>query len=108
MSRIVHEMAAILSGKTKGVKFRHLGAKTDDVKGYLAGPKIQGMLAAAVEAYKAQFLSFPFANDGMIADKQLEIFLAHPLDGRISVSFALQWRFQFPLLNPTGAEESNE
>lgn len=108
MSRIVHEMAAIFTGKTNGVKFRHLDAKTDDVKGYLANPEIQAKLATAVKAYQAQFLSFPFANDGIITDGQLKAFLAHPLDGKISVSFALQWRFQFPLLNPTGAEESNE
>ncbi len=104
MSRIVREMASILSGRTEGVEFRYLDAKAADTRRYLTGTKVQKALVDAVRAYQAHFPSFPFANDGLISDEQFVLFLEHPLDGKISISFALQWRFQFPLVSPTGAE----
>jgi hypothetical protein len=33
---------------------------------------------------------------GLPSDSEWVAFLASPLDGRISISFALQWRYQFP------------
>jgi hypothetical protein len=106
MARLIHEMASILGGGTKGVQFRYLDAsKASDVMAYLTDTKVQHALAAAVDAYQAHFDSYPFANDGMIDGEQFKVFQEHPLDGKISLSFALQWRFQFPLDNPANTEE---
>jgi hypothetical protein len=106
MCRLIHEMTSILSGRTKGVEFRFLDTTTGDITAYLTSARVQQALAASVDAYQKQFPSFPFANDGLITDKQFQAFQKHPLDGKISLSFALQWRLQFPLLTPNGAEES--
>jgi len=94
MCRLIREMASIFSGKTKGLEFRFLDANPRDARGYLTSADVQRALALAVDAYQKQFPSFPFANDGLITDEQSRVFREHPLDGRVSMSFALQWRFQ--------------
>jgi hypothetical protein len=104
MCRLIREATSILNGRTKEVEFRYLNPKTPDAKAYLSSAEVQQGLIAAVNAYQTEFSAFPFANDGLITDKQLQVFDKHPLDGKISISFALQWRFQFPLLSPNGAE----
>ena len=107
MCRFVHEMTSILSGKTKEVDFRFLDPAADNPTKYLSSTAVREGLDKAIRAYQKQFASFPFANDGLITKKQLQDFQDHPLDGKISISFALQWRFQFPLLSPNDSEEGS-
>lgn len=108
MCRLIREMAAILQGKIKGVEFRFLTVKNNDpdLLTYINSAKTHEMLSGAIDAYEKQFASFPFASEGLATTQQMKRFQEHPLDGKISLSFALQWRLQFPLFSTENVEEA--